>query len=50
MGIKHRADSASREFLAFSKLSLGGQINSSEMPTFHTRDRCGALMKTKIKS
>ncbi len=32
MGIKHRADSAIRKFWVFSKLSLGGQICSSEMP------------------
>ena len=32
MGIKHRADSAFREFSDLSKHSLGGQLSSSEMP------------------
>lgn len=32
MGIKHRADSGFRKFLALSKLCLAGQVWSSEMP------------------
>lgn len=32
MGIKHRADSGFRMFRVFSKLCLGGQVGSSEMP------------------
>ena|GEM_PF-3771593 len=32
MGIKHRADSGFRKFSAFSKLSLGEQVISFEMP------------------
>jgi len=32
MGLKHRADSGFRKFQVLSKLSLGGQVSSSEMP------------------
>ena len=32
MGIKHRADSGFRKFQVLSKLCLGGQVSSSEMP------------------
>jgi hypothetical protein len=32
MGIKHRADSGFRKFQVLSKLCLGGQVRSSEMP------------------
>mgnify|MGYP007046304194 CR=1 FL=1 len=32
MGIKHRADSAFRKFSALSKICLGRQVRSSEMP------------------
>ncbi len=39
MGIKHRADGGFRKFSVLSKLCLGGQVRSSEIPTFHTRDR-----------
>jgi len=39
MGIKHRADSSFPKFRVLNKLCLGGQVPSSECPTFHTRDR-----------
>ncbi len=32
MGIKHRADGDFRKFRVLSKLFLGGQVYSSEMP------------------
>lgn len=32
MGIKHRADSGFRKFSALSKVCLGGQVNSFEVP------------------
>jgi hypothetical protein len=32
MGIKHRANSASRKYLALRKLCLGRQVRCSEMP------------------
>ncbi len=32
MGIKHRAVSSCRKFLVLRKLSIGGQVRSSEMP------------------
>ena len=32
MGIKHRAASGLRKFRALSKLGLGGQVRSFEMP------------------
>jgi hypothetical protein len=34
MAIKNRADSGFREFCLLIKLSLGGQVCSSEMPYF----------------
>ncbi len=36
MGIKHWITVLSKSFLAFRKLYLGGQVNSSEFPIFHT--------------
>ena len=32
MGIKHRADIGSLKFTVLSKLSLGGQVRSFEIP------------------
>ena len=32
MGIKHRADSGFRKFSILSKICLGGQVSSFEMP------------------
>ncbi len=32
MGIKHRADSGFRKFWSLSKLGIGGQVRSFEMP------------------
>jgi hypothetical protein len=32
MGIKHRADSGFRKFRVYSKLCVGGQVSSFEMP------------------
>gem|GEM_PF-3733662 len=39
---KHREDSGFREFSALSKLCLGGQVRSSEMPyVSYPRPLCG---------
>lgn len=40
MGIKHRADSGFRKFRVLSKVCLGGQVRSSEMPNASYTNRC----------
>jgi hypothetical protein len=49
MGIKHRADSAFRKFRVHSKLGLGGQVRSFEMPYVSYPKRCRAYQNEEIK-
>ncbi len=49
MGIKHRADSGFRKFSALSKLCLGGQVRSSEMPyVSYPKPLCGIQEKPTL--
>lgn len=48
MGIKHRADSGFRKFRFLNKLSLGGQVRSSEMPYVSYPRPLAQTMKTVI--
>ena len=50
MGIKHRADSGSRKFRVLSKLCLGGQVRSFEMPYVSYPGRCAPFEKTLVNS
>ena len=47
MGIKHRADSGFRKFRFLSKVCLGGQLRSSEMPYVSYPERWHSL-KTEL--
>jgi hypothetical protein len=49
MGIKHRAVSACSKFLVLSKLSIGGQVRSSDMPYVLYPNRYGQGKKPKLQ-